>query len=82
MVSGYSDSINQKQYRNELQNKYYIALGCVVVLLAYIVFAAVQRHKLSNAIIDCNNKGQCIKEKGWFGYECYECNAQLSEQAQ
>ncbi|MCI7701457.1 MAG: hypothetical protein SPJ75_03450 [Candidatus Onthomorpha sp.] len=50
--------------------------------MAYIVFAAVQRHKLSNAIIDCNNKGQCIKEKGWFGYECYECNAQLSEQAQ
>lgn len=45
------------------KTKYYIALGCVVVLLAYIVFAAVQRHKLSNAIIDCNNKGQCIKEK-------------------
>lgn len=66
----------------EYKKKYYIALGCVVVLLAYIVFAAVQRHKLSNAIIDCNNKGQCIKEKGWFGYECYECNAQLSEQAQ
>lgn len=46
------------------KTKYYIALGCVVVLLAYIVFAAVQRHRLSNAIIDCNNKGQCIKEKG------------------
>lgn len=63
------------------KTKYYIALGCVVVLLAYIVFAAVQRHKLSNAIIDCNNKGQCIKEKGCFGYECYECNAQSTEQA-
>lgn len=63
------------------KTKYYIALGCVVVLLAYIVFAAVQRHKLSNAIIDCNNKGQCIKEKSCFGYECYECNAQSTEQA-
>ena len=82
MVSGYPDSINQKNIEMSYKTKYYIALGCVVVLLAYIVFAAVQRHKLSNTIIDCNNKGQCIKEKGWFGYECYECNAQLSEQAQ
>ena len=45
------------------KTKYYIAVGCVVVLLAYIVFAAVQRHKLSNAIIDCNNKGHVSKKK-------------------
>ena len=82
MAQNCSGSINPKNIEMSYKTKYYIALGCVVVLLAYIVFAAIQRHKLSNAIIDCNNKGQCIKEKGWFGYECYECNAQLSEQAQ
>ena len=82
MAQNCSGSINQKNIEMSSKTKYYIALGCVVVLLAYIVFAAVQRHRLSNAIIDCNNKGQCIKEKGWFGYECYECNAQLTEQAQ
>ena len=82
MAQNCSGSINPKNIEMSYKTKYYIALGCVVVLLAYIVFAAIQRHKLSNAIIDCNNKGQCIKEKGRFGYECYESNAQSSEQAQ